>query len=210
MESFIQYLIWLHAGLGVMALLAGGTSLVARKGGATHKKSGKVFYYTMMASAGIALIVSSLPGHESPFLFSIGIFSVYFLLSGYRSLKFKRRDSNLMVDKTIAYVIILTGAAMILLPIVFKGSPNIVMLVFGLAGIVFGIRDLKMLRDTKSLKKKWLRLHLGKMTGGYIAAVSAFFVVNEILPGIWNWFVPSIFGSVYIAYWMSKLKNRTD
>ena len=46
------------------------------------------------------------------------------------------------------------------------------------------------------------------MTGGYIAAVSAFFVVNQILPGIWNWFVPGIIGSGYITYWMIKLNKK--
>ena len=57
------------------------------------------------------------------------------------------------------------------------------------------------------IRKGWLKLHLGKMTGGYIAAVSAFFVVNQILPGISNWFVPSVVGSVFITYWMNKLNK---
>ena len=46
------------------------------------------------------------------------------------------------------------------------------------------------------------------MTGGYIAAVTAFFVVNEILPGIANWFVPGVIGGAYIAWWIKSL-NRT-
>jgi len=43
------------------------------------------------------------------------------------------------------------------------------------------------------------------MTGGYISAVTAFFVVNEILPGLWNWFIPTLIGSIYIAFWMKKV-----
>lgn len=207
-EELIKYLIWLHAGLGGVALISGAIALVVKKGSKAHKKSGKVFYYAMILSATLAFIVSLLPNHESPFLFSIGVFSLYFLLSGYRSLKFKRQTLELKPDKMLAYGIVLTGLIMILYPVVLYGQPNIILLVFGIAGIVFGLRDLQSFRNPKELKKKWLKLHLGKMTGGYIAAVSAFFVVNEILPGIWNWFVPSIFGTAYIAYWIRKL-NKT-
>ena len=45
------------------------------------------------------------------------------------------------------------------------------------------------------------------MTGGYISAVSAFFVVNDILPGLWNWFMPGIVGGIYINYMIRKLES---
>jgi len=97
---------------------------------------------------------------------------------------------------------------MFLYPIVLFSQLNIILTVFGIVGIVFGFRDLKLFRDKERLKKSWLKLHLGKMTGGYISAVSAFFVVNQILPGIWNWFVPGIIGSMYIAWWMIKQNKK--
>jgi hypothetical protein len=97
---------------------------------------------------------------------------------------------------------------MILYPIILNGKPNIVLLVFGMVGLVFGLRDLKLFSDIERLKNSWLKLHLGKMMGGYIAAVSAFFVVNQILPGIWNWFVPGIIGGGYITYWMMRLNKK--
>ena len=203
-----QILIYMHAGLGGIALLTGGLALFVKKGSKIHRKSGKAFYYTMLASAILALIVSILPGHYSPFLFCIGVFSIYFLLTGIRSLKFKRGDINIKIDSIIAYLIIITGLIMIMYPVVLDGEINIVLLVFGIVGLVFGIRDLRLLKDLKRLKKRWLKSHLGKMTGGYIAAVSAFFVVNEILPGVWNWFVPMIVGSTYITYWMMKLYKK--
>jgi hypothetical protein len=162
----------------------------------------------MLFSAISAFIISVLPNHESPFLFSIGLFSTYFLVSGLRSLRFKQKEFELKTDKIIAYLITLTGISMILYPIVLYSKLNIILTVFGLVGIVFGLRDLKLFQDIQRIKKNWLKLHLGKMTGGYIAAVSAFFVVNQILPGIWNWFVPGIIGSGYITYWMIKLNKK--
>jgi hypothetical protein len=97
---------------------------------------------------------------------------------------------------------------MIIYPVIMLGKLNMVLLVFGIVGLVFSIRDIRLYKDLKQLKKNWLKLHLGKMTGGYIAAVSAFFVVNQVLPGIWNWFVPGIIGGVYISYWMIKLNKN--
>lgn len=208
-ENIAEILIYyIHAPLGGIALLTGGISLIVKKGNNMHKKSGKIFFFSMLFSAISAFIISVLPNHESPFLFSIGLFSTYFLISGLRSLKFKQREFQLKTDKIIAYLITLTGIVMILYPVILHSKLNIILSVFGVVGIVFGLRDLKLFKDIKRLKKNWLKLHLGKMTGGYIAAVSAFFVVNQILPGIWNWFVPGIIGSGYITFWMIKLNRK--
>jgi uncharacterized membrane protein len=205
-EKIIQTLIYIHAAFGGIALLAGGVALIVKKGKNVHKKSGLLFYYAMLTSALMAFIISILPDHENPFLFSIGIFSTYFLISGYRSLNFKNIHFNLKIDKIISLIILITGATMILYPLIFQGKIYIVLLIFGFIGLVFGIKDLIAFKNKANLKKNWLKLHLGKMTGGYIAAVSAFFVVNNILPGVWNWFTPGVIGSVFITIWMSKVK----
>lgn len=207
-EKITQLLIFVHIILGGIALVFGALAIIAKKGKKLHKISGKIFFYSMLTSAITSLIVSNLPNHNNSFLFSIGIFSSYFLITGYRSLYFKKPDCNLKFDKFMAVLIILTGVTMIFYPILFRSKINIVLLVFGLISLAFGIRDINLFRDKQKLKEKWLTLHIGKMLGGYIAAVSAFFVVNQILPGIWNWFVPTIIGTVYITYWINKV-NKT-
>lgn len=194
--------------MGGIALLAGGLSLLRKKGSSGHKKAGTLFYYSMLLSALAAFIIAVLPNHESPFLFSIGLFSTYFLISGRRSLYYKQKGFQVQLDRVIAYLILLTGICMVLFPLLLYRSLNIVLLVFGIVAIAFGIRDLRLLKNTSLLRNKWLKLHLGKMTGGYIAAVSAFFVVNQVLPGLWNWFAPGIIGSAYIAYWIRKLSAK--
>lgn len=206
--AFAQYLIYTHAALGGIALLAGGMALATRKGKQAHVSAGKAFFFSMLASALTSLVAACLPGHESPFLFSIGVFSSYLIVSGMRSVQFKRKDHNRTIDKVLAYGIILTGVAMIVFPMVAYKSLNLVLLFFGLIGLGFGVRDLLLLRKPAQIRRSWLILHLTKMTGGYIAAITAFFVVNQILPGMWNWFVPSILGSGYIAYWVRKVKPK--
>lgn len=204
-ELLIRWGIYLHAGLGGLALLSGGIALGATKGKSLHRSAGKWFYYSMLASACLALVIALSPEHENPFLFSIGLFSSYFLITGYRSLRLKRTVDRLGVDKFYAFLIVLIGTGMMLYPLLLNGEINIVLLVFGAFGVISGIRDLWRFRQPELLQASWLKAHLGKMTGGYIAAVSAFLVVNQLLPGLWNWFAPSIVGSVFIAYWMRKV-----
>jgi len=206
MEKLAEILIfYVHVPLGSLALLTGAIALIAKKGSTIHKTSGKLFFFSMLIAAIASFVISVLPEHENPFLLGIGLFSTYFLISGLRSLKLKQANFDPKWDRIVAFLIILIGFSMILYPILKSNSINIVLTVFGAVGIVFGFRDLKLLKNQERMKKGWLKLHLGKMTGGYIAAVSAFFVVNEILPGIWNWFVPGIVGSVFITYWMMLL-----
>lgn len=205
MMNWIDYLISAHAGFGALALLAGFMAISVKKGGKIHRKTGIIFFYSMLVSAFIALVVSALPEHENPFLFSIGIFSSYFLISGYRSLRFKNKETPLNWDRLLAWVIIFTGFGMITFPIYFYGVIHIVLTVFGVASILFGYQDLRLFRNRERLQKSWLTAHLGKMMGGYISAVTAFVVVNELLPGIWAWFGPSIPGTVFIVYWIRKV-----
>ena len=208
MEKTIQILIYIHAIFGGIALISGLVSMMAQKGKTTHKKSGLIFFYAMMICGFSAMIVAVLPNHESPFLLAVGIFSLYFVLSGYRALNFKSKNPDLRIDKLIAIIMIITGILMIVSPILISKRIHIVLTVFAIVGIIFSIRDLILFKKPKQLRKNWLKMHLGKMIGGYISASTAFVVVNEFFPGIYGWFIPSIFGSLIIAYWMRKL-NKT-
>jgi uncharacterized membrane protein len=207
-EQIIQILIYFHALFGCVALLSGFISLIAKKGKKTHKKSGKLFYYCMLLSALTALIIASLPQHESSFLFAIGIFSSYFIITGYRALRFKNRNISLKTDKIISLVMIFTAILMILYNPLVHQKINIVLTVLGIVGLIFSTRDLILYKNTDQLNKVWLKLHLGKMIGGYISATTAFVVVNNFFSSFYGWFVPGTIGGFYIIYWIKKLNKQ--
>jgi len=204
----IQILIYIHAAFGGIALLAGFVSMIAKKGQIVHRKSGLFFFYAMMISGIIAMLVAVLPNHENPFLFAVGIFSLYFVVTGKRVLRLKRKNPNLKIDKIIAVVMIVTGVLMIFLPPILTNNVNPILLVFGVVGIVLSVKDLLLFKKPDRLQKAWLKLHLGKMLGGYISATTAFVVVNEFFPSIYGWFIPGIIGGFMIAYWIRKI-NKT-
>ena len=93
MEKLIQIMIYIHAGFGSLALFAGTITIIATKGSVRHKKFGLLFFNSMVISGLIAMIVAVLLNHENPFLFAIGIFSLYFVLTGFRALRFKQFGS---------------------------------------------------------------------------------------------------------------------
>jgi len=207
-NTFIQFLIYFHASLGGFALISGMIAIVVEKGSTKHKNAGKLFFYSMFLSAVTALLISVLPNHESAFLFSIGVFSVYFLITGYRALRFKTKTQGIKIDTLISWTMVITALFMIIYyPFVYH-TINPVLTVFGGVGLFFSLKDILIIQNSESLKKRWLKLHLGKMMGGYISATTAFVVVNNLFPGLSGWFIPGIIGGLYIRFWSNKLNRE--
>jgi uncharacterized membrane protein len=59
----------------------------------------------------------------------------------------------------------------------------------------------------KRRRRRWLQVHIGGMSGSYIALITALLVVNvgDALPAVW--FIPTIVGSPIIA-WVIKEADR--
>jgi uncharacterized membrane protein len=201
----INALIIIHVTLGGFAFLVGGLTLFSKKGSPLHKFTGMIFYISMVVSVVITLAVSLLPNHVSPSLFQIGVLSLYFLIGGKRSITFRNADHRLLIDQLLACTIISVSLVVMSFSIISTGGLHPLRTVFGIIGIGFGVFDLLLFRQPNNIEKKWLILHLSKMLGGYTAAVTAFFVAQNILSGYFNWFMPTVFGLGYILFWMFKL-----
>jgi len=215
-EDFIRILIYTHATFGGIALLIGLVALIVTKGNNLHRTAGKIFYYCMLAGASLAIIISLLPNHESAFLFSIGIFSCYMILSGKRILHLKKLfkgEQPTSKEFFLPALMIITGIGMLAYGINLKSNGNnngIVLIVFACIGGSMAMSDIQMLRNKPTDKKFWLYQHISKMTGGYIAAVTAFVVVNEFIPGIYGWLSPSIVGTIYIVYHQMRFRKKGE
>ena len=208
MDLLVKILIIIHASFGGLALFVGIIVLSAKKGLKVHRASGLIFFYSMMIAAFTALFISCMPKHENPFLFAIGIFSIYFILIGKRAIRYKVPNASSKIDQLISTLMIFVCSLMIFLPILLLTQINIILFVFGSIGVIFSFRNLQLFKDPKKLNEKWLKLHLGNSIGGYITAATAFVVVNQFLPSFYGWFVPGILGGYLIVYWNKKL-NRS-
>lgn len=203
--ELIIYLIITHASLGGLALLSGLVAIITKKGSKPHKLAGKLFFWFMLSSAVMAMFISVQEGHENPFLFAIGIFSIYLIVSGRLAIRYKIPEINLIGDRILALCMLIVGLGMIVLPVIMLEKLNIVLTVFGSTGIYLSIQDLIQFRNKEKLAKNWLQAHIGKMMGGYIAAVTAFVVVNQFLPPLLSWLGAPVIGTVFIFYWIRRI-----
>lgn len=203
----MENLILVHALLGGIALLSGTVVLMLKKGTLLHKRLGNVFFYTLLISSIISLIVSVAEGHENAFLFSIGLFTLYLLGSGKRAVKQLKGEKQDILDAGMAFSMIIIGLAMIVGPYLLLGKINVVLAVFGAIGVLNAALDLRLQRKPYDYQKS-LTKHLSKMIGGYIAAFTAFIVVNNVLPGNWGWLAPTAIGGAYIAYWIVTVNAK--
>ena len=82
---------------------------------------------------------------------------------------------------------------------------GIILLVFGIISILMARKDINTYRGTIKVKNYWLLIHIQRMIGAYIAALTAFLVVNNnYLPPLVAWLLPTVILTPLIFYWSIK------
>ena len=213
MEPTIKILIYIHAFFGGLGLITGLISILGKKGGLNHKKSGQIFSYSILISSLISLFVARMPNHENLFLFLIGVFTIYLVLAGNRALtlKDKSKITANWVDISISGAMLITSLVMIVLGIIgyFQhGENKVLYLFFGGFGLFLTLKDFQTYRTFRANKNAWLKSHIGRMVGALIASFTAFLVAGLHINTIIIWMLPTVFGVAYIIYWNRKIKVK--
>ncbi len=193
MELIHKYLLVFHASCGGLALLAGTLAFSFRKGGERHVKIGRLFSFLMIATGVSALILALI--NPNPFLLGIGFFTLYMVFSGWvwiRRLSFKNKVKRAKMIGSLGILI----AGYMIFTALSSGKAIIVLLVFAIILLIMSVSDV--LRKPKP--NKTAGLHGGRMGGAYIAALTAFLVVNNtFLPNLLAWLGPTVIVSPIIA-----------
>jgi len=144
------------------------------------------------------------------------VFSFYAALSGYRVLHRKRPDLGqrpAVLDWAAAGITLAASATLVILGIA-KPTPRFqelstVAIVFGFVGLsIAGFDVLRFVRPPAD-KRAWWYKHMANMIGSYVAAVTAFSVVNfAFLPTTVRWLWPTMVGTPAIAIWITYYKRR--
>lgn len=213
MEYIITIAIYIHAFLGGIGLITGIGGMVVKKGSKLHKRMGKIFAISMIASCLIILPIAWMPGHESLFLFLISLFTIYLVLIGRRALTFKSRKKlkAASVDLTISTTMFVFSLFMIVYGTyeLFNETPgNVLYIIFGSLGIFLTIKNFFFYKNFRKQKVAWLLTHLTHMIAGLIASITAFIVAGLKLWTVAAWILPSVIGTVYIIYWRLKTEGR--
>ena len=83
-EVLIPWILAIHAAAGGMALGVAPLAMLVRKGGAWHRRWGKVYFFCMIAVCATAIFMAIV--HPRNFwLLLVAVFSFHLVASGYRS-----------------------------------------------------------------------------------------------------------------------------
>ena len=213
MEPTIRILIYIHAFAGGIGLITGFWALAVGKGMRVHKSVGKIFSWSLGFSAALSLVIAVLPRHHNPFLFLIGVFTLYLIAAGNRALKLKgsKLQSVALPDKILSGTMLLFALVM-----VGKGAVayfnqqgiGILYFFFGLLAGALAIADMLRYRDFAKAKKGWLKMHLTRMIAALIASVTAFLVAGLSLNSLMAWIAPTIIGTGLIMYWTRRVSPK--
>lgn len=214
MENFIQTTLLIHIIAGCFALLSGILAIISKKGKTSHNVSGSVYYWSMIVIGLTAFAIAIPKGNM--FLLMIGGFSTYMTLTGFRFLTFRR--SVTIRFSPIDYIFIILGLITLIVPTWYFtqigwgriGGFALVFLVFGLFLLGMLVVDLKNSTKLSTYPKVWfLRMHISRMMGAFIATVTAFLVQNwQTEPVIIAWLLPTVILTPVIIYFQKQLKPK--
>lgn len=216
---FYSVLLIIHIVSGSAALIGGLAAIVARKSKGLHSRAGTVYYISMYVVGATAITMTLI--RFNPFLLAIGLFAVYLTYTGRKAITmfratepWKPQFSQLLPS----YLALAVSVFMIGWPMVrmfMEGHFFVPILgVFGLILFLNAWQDVKALREVSNLfprNRMFLLMHIGKMSGAYIATVTAFLVNNVSTNPAWiAWLLPTLIGSPLIArsirIWKQKLR----
>lgn len=200
-----------HIATGMVALVVAPGAMLTRKGGGWHRLWGQIYFWSMTAVAGTALVMSAM--RSGLFLGLVAVFSFYLAFTGVRVLSHKRPDAQIPpLDWGAALIALLGSLGLIgygFWTLSIGRSFGTVALLFGGIGGALAGRDLWRFWHPATAPRAWFFTHLIRMLAAYIATVSAFSVVNfTFLPQLVRWLWPTVVGSLGIALWVAYYRRQ--
>lgn len=216
-ETIIQILLLIHIIFGGLGLVVGSIVFFKKKGDKVHRILGLIFFWSMLLS-GLSAISLALIKDKS-FLFAVGAMTVYATLSGVRYLKMAKQQENIkpaIADWIISSSVLVCGGWFLYFGIqqFLKGASfGIVFIVFGTLTVLAFRQDLANYRGKSAFKNYALLMHIQRMGAAYIAAFTAFLVVNAHhiplpLPGFVYWLLPAVLFSPILSRWTKKYRIK--
>lgn len=214
---WFKALLLAHISCGTAGLLLLPAVLAVTKGGARHRRWGKIYFWAMMVVAASALAMALF--RPIPFLALIAVLTFYLVFSGYRAVRRKNGPAGFADWAAAAMTFVACACLVAFAQLRPSWVQNMgpVAIALGAIGLVSSGSDLRRFGGGPPPKMAWLTRHLGRFLGSYIAAWTAFSAVtlSQLLPHatviVWLW--PSAVGVPAITmiafYYRRKLAARS-
>lgn len=212
--DFFKVFVFLHVIFGSISLVSGLINLISKKSGSKHVLVGRIFTYSMIVTALSSLFLSII--HLNYFLFIVGIFTLYLLITANRYILLRLQSKNQkakLFDWIISFMMLIAGIIFIVFGtynLIKTNIFGIVFIVFGSIGLNYVRIDFKNYRGNNQEKKYWILEHLQRITASYIAALTAFLVQNTMyipfdIPNFLYWLIPTFVLTPFIIKWSREI-----
>ena len=211
MPSLNTSLLYIHIATGSLALLLGTINMIRKKGGTKHRAAGRLYVRCMMITGASALIMAQIK--PNPFLFIIGIFTIYLVGTANRYIQPATKEP-LLIDWVYTLSMFVFASIFVIwggYSLMNNESMGWVMLTFGGIGWFNVYKDFINYRGKNAQPKHRLFTHIGRMIGGYTATVTAVLVVNGdrfpfAVPEFLLWLSPTLVLTPLSIYWIRQRK----
>lgn len=192
----------IHAVAGSIVGITGLLQIVLKKGGSRHRIIGQAYFWAWL----VVVMTGGMIG--SALIALLGVLGFYMALTGFRfghhkSMKIKILDKAIITAAMAVALGTLGWGAYLLM-----NGGN----VFGWVALFFGIifsltvgQDFREFVLGKPIRKlsghptQWYFEHFGRMYISYIAAMTAFTVIQQLFkPDLLNWILPTIIGTILL------------
>lgn len=208
--DLLDALVPLHVAGGAVALLTMLVPLSTQKGGALHRRGGRVYSWAMGLVAVTALLVGAVrlsAGERVPVTLFLTLLAIQAGGSVWAGLAALRDRGPL--DVAVAGTVAACGVAGTIYGVAIRFP---LLIGFGALTVFLGVRAVQSARATLD-KRGRVVAHLGSMIGASIATATAFLVVNaarlpapiqELFPGWLFWVLPTAIGVPLLLRWSRR------
>lgn len=200
-----------HLTAGIFAFVVAPLVLVSRTGSALHRRLGWLYLAPMSFAAATAAVLAAAAKGNTPFV-AIGPFSLFLGISGQRALRAAsgthaaRTDHAFVVMAMVGFAVMLGYAGLLATQGRWIGLP---VFAFGCVGAVLAVGNARRLWRPAPVPASPAPAHLARMVSSYIAAVSAFSVVNlPTLPLPVRVLWPAAVGLLLLLLWRRSWTKR--
>lgn len=213
---WMQALLAVHIAAGALCLVLAPLVLAVTKGGARHRRWGKIYLWSMGA---VAITAVSMGIFRPVLLLAfLGVLSFYLAFTGYRMTKLKQLANGgraklidwLAAILAFAACVCLTGYGLVGFD--WTQPLTVVAVIFGVVGMRGTALDMHRFVRRPTQPMFWLYLHFQQFIASYIAAWTAFSAValSQVFPhyGLAVWLWPALVGLPAIAAATAYYKRK--
>ena len=207
----------LHILAGSLGLLTGYVALAAAKGAMLHRRSGMVFVYAMVAMCVFGTLISVVRGVAPSINVPAGVLTAYLVITGLTTVH------PIPGTRWLSIGLMLVALALGVTDLVFggqaianggtrNGMPAFPFFLFGIAGTLAAVGDLRVLRSGARTGASRIARHLWRMCFAlFIAALSFSVQLAKMIPRELRMpvmVIPMLVTVVAMLYWLWRVRVR--